>query len=76
MRRIALPIVGGMITTTILTLIVIPVIYFLWEGRNYQGGELSVNILKHEAIKFLENFKGYVRKSCISNIKLPIKFKK
>lgn len=33
MRRIALPMVGGMITTTILTLIVIPVIYLLWEGR-------------------------------------------
>lgn len=35
MRRIALPMVGGMITTTILTLILIPVIYFLWEGRFY-----------------------------------------
>ena len=33
MRRIALPMVGGMITTTILTLIVIPVIYLIWEGR-------------------------------------------
>ncbi|MGH1405824.1 MAG: efflux RND transporter permease subunit [Rhodomicrobiaceae bacterium] len=34
MRRIALPMIGGMVTTTILTLIVIPVIYLLWEGRN------------------------------------------
>lgn len=34
MRRIALPMVGGMITTTLLTLIVIPVIYFLWERRS------------------------------------------
>jgi Cu(I)/Ag(I) efflux system membrane protein CusA/SilA len=34
MRRIALPMIGGMITTTILTLIVIPVIYLLWEGRD------------------------------------------
>ena len=33
MRRIALPMVGGMITTTILTLIVIPVLYYLWEVR-------------------------------------------
>ena len=33
MRRIALPMVGGMATTTVLTLIVIPVIYYLWEGR-------------------------------------------
>ena len=36
MRRIALPMVGGMITTTLLTLIVIPVIYYLWEGRRYK----------------------------------------
>ncbi|GJM02126.1 MAG: cation transporter [Rhodomicrobium sp.] len=36
MRRIALPMVGGMVTTTILTLIVIPVIYYLWLGRSYK----------------------------------------
>lgn len=36
MRRIALPMVGGMISTTILTLIVIPVIYYLWEGRRFR----------------------------------------
>lgn len=35
MRRIALPMIGGMITTTILTLIVIPVVYYLWEGRHF-----------------------------------------
>ena len=33
MRRIALPMVGGMASTTLLTLIVVPVIYFIWEGR-------------------------------------------
>jgi Cu(I)/Ag(I) efflux system membrane protein CusA/SilA len=33
MRRIALPMVGGMVTTTLLTLIVIPVIYFIWERK-------------------------------------------
>lgn len=38
MRRIALPMVGGMITTTVLTLIVIPVIYYLWERRNREFG--------------------------------------
>lgn len=32
MRRIALPMVGGMVTTTILTLIIIPVIYYIWES--------------------------------------------
>jgi Cu(I)/Ag(I) efflux system membrane protein CusA/SilA len=36
MRRIALPMLGGMLTTTILTLIVIPVIYLLWEGRVFR----------------------------------------
>ncbi len=35
MRRIALPMVGGMASTTILTLIVIPVVYFLWERRRF-----------------------------------------
>ncbi|MDW9146799.1 efflux RND transporter permease subunit [Legionella pneumophila] len=33
MRRIAAPMVGGMITATVLTLIVIPVIYLLWQQR-------------------------------------------
>lgn len=33
MRRIALPMVGGMVTTTLLTLIVIPVVYYIYEGR-------------------------------------------
>lgn len=33
MRRIALPMVGGMVTTTLLTLIVIPVVYYLWERQ-------------------------------------------
>ena len=35
MRRIALPMVGGMASTTVLTLIVIPVIYFVWESRRF-----------------------------------------
>ena len=41
MRRIALPMVGGMVTVTLLTLIVIPVIYYLWEGRRYQKIEVE-----------------------------------
>lgn len=35
MRRIALPMVGGTVTTAILTLIVVPVIYYIWEGRHF-----------------------------------------
>jgi Cu(I)/Ag(I) efflux system membrane protein CusA/SilA len=33
MKRIAAPMVGGLITSTILTLVVIPAIYYLWRGR-------------------------------------------
>jgi Cu(I)/Ag(I) efflux system membrane protein CusA/SilA len=33
MKRIAAPMVGGMVTSTVLTLIVIPVIYYLWRRR-------------------------------------------
>ena len=35
MRRIALPMIGGMITTTLLTLLVIPVVYYGWESRRF-----------------------------------------
>ena len=34
MRRIAGPMIGGMISTLMLTLILIPVIYFLWKKRS------------------------------------------
>jgi len=33
MKRIAAPMVGGMVTSTILTLVIIPVIYDMWRGR-------------------------------------------
>ena len=33
MRRIAAPMVGGMISATVLTLIVIPALFLLWRGR-------------------------------------------
>ncbi len=34
MKRIAAPMVGGMISSTILTLIVIPAVYYLWRKRH------------------------------------------
>ena len=33
MQRIAAPMIGGMITSTVLTLVVIPVLYYLWRKR-------------------------------------------
>jgi Cu(I)/Ag(I) efflux system membrane protein CusA/SilA len=35
MKRIAVPMVGGMVSTTILTLFVIPAIYLLWKRRKF-----------------------------------------
>ncbi|KAA3608833.1 MAG: efflux RND transporter permease subunit [Calditrichaeota bacterium] len=36
MKRIAAPMVGGLVSSTILTLIVIPVIYFMWKEREFK----------------------------------------
>ena len=33
MSRLAAPMVGGMISAVLLTLLVLPVIYLLWRGR-------------------------------------------
>ena len=36
MRRIAAPMIGGMITAPLLSLFVIPVIYIMWKKRSIQ----------------------------------------
>lgn len=41
MRRIALPMVGGMITTTLLTLVVIPVVYYVYADKKMN--ELAIS---------------------------------
>ncbi len=41
MKRIAAPMVGGMVTSTILTLIVIPVIYEMWRGWQLRRAAVS-----------------------------------
>ncbi len=38
MRRLAAPMVGGMLSTVLLTLLVLPVIYLLWRGRMARSG--------------------------------------
>lgn len=43
MKRIAAPMVGGMVSATILTLIVIPVIYAIWKGSGLKR-KLPVNV--------------------------------
>ena len=37
MKRIAAPMVGGVITSTILELIIYPAIYMLWKGREFKS---------------------------------------
>ncbi|MEP7325596.1 MAG: efflux RND transporter permease subunit, partial [Gemmatimonadota bacterium] len=43
MQRIAAPMVGGMVSSTVLTLLVIPVLYFIWRRRSVKDltGEIS-----------------------------------
>ena len=42
MSRIAAPMVGGMVSALILTLLVLPVIYYLWRSRNINPGNNSI----------------------------------
>lgn len=35
MRRIAAPMIGGMVSATILTLILIPAVYLLWQEYRF-----------------------------------------
>ncbi|MGH2348504.1 MAG: efflux RND transporter permease subunit, partial [bacterium] len=39
MKRIAAPMVGGMVTSTVLTLVVIPVLYYLWRRHGLAGSD-------------------------------------
>ena len=42
MKRIAAPMVGGVITSTILELIIYPAIYMLWRGRQVRKGQATM----------------------------------
>ncbi len=42
MKRIAAPMVGGMISSTVLTLVVIPAIYSLWKERQVRAAQRSI----------------------------------
>jgi len=36
MKRIAAPMIGGVVTSTILELIIYPAIYMIWRGREFR----------------------------------------
>ena len=42
MQRIAAPMIGGMVTSTILTLVVIPALYYLWRRRDLEKGHSAL----------------------------------
>jgi Cu(I)/Ag(I) efflux system membrane protein CusA/SilA len=44
MKRIAAPMVGGMVSSTFLTLIVIPAIYSLWKEREVRSMQRSATL--------------------------------
>jgi Cu(I)/Ag(I) efflux system membrane protein CusA/SilA len=37
MKRIAAPMVGGVVTSTILELVIYPAIYMIWRGREFKN---------------------------------------
>ena len=37
MRRIAAPMVGGMVSATLLTFVMIPAVFLLWKQRGYSN---------------------------------------
>lgn len=48
MKRIAAPMVGGMVSTTVLTLVVIPAIYSLWRERELRRGHRPIETVAEE----------------------------
>jgi len=50
MQRIAAPMVGGMLSATVLTLLVIPAVYFLWKRREIKQLKIStVDVILDES---------------------------
>jgi copper/silver efflux system protein len=45
MKRIAAPMVGGVITSTILELIIYPAIYMLWKGREFRENRVTRRVV-------------------------------
>jgi Cu(I)/Ag(I) efflux system membrane protein CusA/SilA len=41
MRRIAAPMVGGMISATVLTLVVIPAVFLIWKRQSVQAHDAA-----------------------------------
>jgi Cu(I)/Ag(I) efflux system membrane protein CusA/SilA len=51
MKRIAAPMVGGLVSATILTLIVVPAVYGLWRGRSVPKPAAANELASAEAVQ-------------------------
>jgi hypothetical protein len=49
MQRIAAPMVGGLVTSTVLTLIVIPVVYTVWREWQITQGRFPGVVVETDA---------------------------
>ena len=49
MQRIAVPMIGGMVSSTLLTLVVIPAVYGIVKGWNLKGSSIARNLPRVEA---------------------------
>ena len=51
MQRIAVPMIGGMVSSTVLTLVVIPAVYALVKGRGLPPGDALRHGMKEEDVR-------------------------
>ncbi|MEO5630413.1 MAG: CusA/CzcA family heavy metal efflux RND transporter [Nitrospiraceae bacterium] len=47
MKRIAAPMIGGMVSSTVLTLLVIPILYALWRSRSIPAVDRQLEVSSH-----------------------------
>jgi Cu(I)/Ag(I) efflux system membrane protein CusA/SilA len=47
MKRIAAPMIGGMVSSTVLTLLVIPILYALWRSRSIPAMDRQLDVSNH-----------------------------
>jgi Cu(I)/Ag(I) efflux system membrane protein CusA/SilA len=51
MKRIAAPMVGGMVSSTVLTLVVIPAVYALWRERGVRQAAVAPSVSHRPSVQ-------------------------
>ena len=70
MQRIAVPMIGGMVSSTVLTLVVIPAVYSLVKGWGLRGQSAATSIDDHHRDRALPKRKQSYSK-CGTAVKVP-----